>query len=69
MKYVVIFLIVVLFCQLIIHWPIRQEEKGGVVIWRSSQEKMDFYRLLHKHGQHKQISVTFHDGSKAYSLN
>jgi uncharacterized alpha/beta hydrolase family protein len=69
MKYVIIFLIVVLFCQVIIHWPIRQEERSGVVIWRSSQEKMDIYKSLQKHGQHKQISVIFYDGSKAYSMN
>jgi len=64
MKFVIIFLIVVLFCQVIIHWPIRQEQRGAV-IWRSAQEKKDFYRLLRKHGQHNQISMIFYDGSKA----
>jgi len=69
MKLVIVFLIVVLFCQVIIHWPIRQEERKGAVIWRSEQEKKDFYRLLRKHGQLNQISVIFYDGSKVYFIN
>jgi len=69
MKYVIIFLIVALFCQMIIHWPIRQEERGSAVIWRSSQERMDFYRLLRKHGQHKQMSLIAYDESKSYVVN
>jgi hypothetical protein len=68
MRYVIIFLIVALFCHVIIHWPIRQEQRGAV-IWRSAQEKRDFYRLLRKHGQHNQMSAIFYDGSKAYFIS
>ena len=70
MRFVLIFSIVALFCQAIIHLPVESRGiYGGPVQWQSEQEKKEFHRLLRKHGQHRQISVIFYDGSKTYFIN
>jgi len=69
MRFVLIFFIVALFCQAIIHLPAESRGIYGPVQWQSEQEKKEFHKLLKKHGQHRQISVIFYDGSKTYFIN
>jgi hypothetical protein len=69
MRLVLIFFIVVLFCQAIIHLPVESRGMYGPVQWQSDKEKKEFHRLLRKHGQHRVISVIFYDGSKTYFIN
>jgi hypothetical protein len=69
MRFVLIFFIVALFCQAIIHLPVESRGIYGPVQWQSEQEKTEFHKLLRKHGQHRQISVIFYDGSKTYFIN
>lgn len=69
MKFLISFFAVVLFCQAVIHLPVKQQGRYGAIEWRSEQEKKEFHRLLRKHGQHKQISVIFYEKSKAYYID
>ncbi len=69
MRFVLIFFIIALFCQVIIHLPVESRTIFGPVHWQSEREKKEFHRLLKKHGQHRQISVIFDDGSKTYFIN
>ena len=69
MRFILIFFIVALFCQAIIHLPLEPQGTYGPVQWQSEQEKVAFHKLLRKHGQHRQISVIFYDGSKTYFIN
>jgi hypothetical protein len=69
MRFVLIFFIVALFCQAIIHLPVESRGIYGPVQWQSEQEKTEFHKLLRKHGQHRQISVIFYDGLKTYFIN
>ncbi|MGC9975606.1 MAG: hypothetical protein ABSC57_02640 [Syntrophales bacterium] len=69
MRFVLIFFIVALFSQTVIHFPVESRIIYGPVEWQSELEKKEFHRLLRKHGQHKQISVIFYDGSKQYFIN
>jgi len=69
MRFVLIFFIVALFCQIVIHLPTEPRGIYGPVQWQSAQEEKEFHRLLRKHGQHRQISVIFDDGSKTYFIN
>jgi hypothetical protein len=69
MRFVFIFLLVALFCQAIINLPVESRGIYGPVRWQSKQEKNEFHKLLKKHGQHRQISVIFYDGSKTYFIN
>ncbi len=69
MRFVLIFFIVAAFCQAVIHLPVEPKGKYGPVQWQSELEKKEFHRLLRKHGQHRQISVIFYDGSRQYFIN
>jgi hypothetical protein len=69
MRFILIFFIVAFFCQAIIHLPLEPQGTYGPVQWQSEQEKAEFHKLLRKHGQHRQISVIFYDGSKTYFIN
>ena len=69
MRFILIFFIVALFCQAIIQLPLGPRGIYGPVQWQSEQEKAEFHKLLRKHGQHRQISVIFYDGSKTYFIN
>jgi hypothetical protein len=69
MKFVIAFLLVVAFCQMIIHCPAGQQERFNLVKSLSAQEKKDSHKLVRKHGQDRQIFVIYYEGSKAYFRN
>jgi hypothetical protein len=41
----------------------------GVIKWKSPAEKKEFYRLLRKHGLHKDIACIINDGKSKYYFN
>ena len=69
MRFVLIFFVVALLCQAVVNLPEKPKGTYGPVQWRSQEQKAEFFKLLKKHGQHRQISVIFYDGSKSYFIN